>query len=135
MFTSDNGWLWGQHHLVGKQVVYEESIRVPLYIRMPGGAVTPTVSQMVVNGDLAPTIAELAGASPDLGVDGRSLIPLLSVDPPATWRHQLLVEHWIEGGKVPSYAALRTGRYIYADYFESSPPMRELYDLDVDPFQ
>ncbi len=139
LFTSDNGWLWGQHHLVGKQVPYEESIRVPLYIRMPapdGGTVTTTVSQMVANVDLAPTIAQLAGASPGVWVDGRSLVPLLSVDPPATqWRHQLLVEHWIQEGHIPSYAALRTGRYVYVDYFESSPPMRELYDLDLDPFQ
>nr|WP_257954423.1 sulfatase-like hydrolase/transferase [Nocardioides sp. B-3] len=35
MFTSDNGYLFGEHRLVGKNVPYEESIRVPLVMRGP----------------------------------------------------------------------------------------------------
>lgn len=133
IFTSDNGWVWGQHRLVGKQLPYEESIRVPLYIRVPSPA-RKTVRRMVVNADLAPTIAELAGARPDLWVDGRSLVQFLSPGVPSMpWRRHLLVEHW--GENIPTYAALRTKRYLYVDYFQSSPPMKELYDLDLDPFQ
>ncbi|HEU5060346.1 MAG TPA: sulfatase [Kofleriaceae bacterium] len=135
IFTSDNGWMWGQHRLVGKQVAYEESIRVPLYIRVPAPS-RKKVKRMVVNADLAPTIAELAGARPDLWVDGRSLVQFLSPDVPSTpWRRRLLVEHWGREHHVPTYAALRTRRYLYVDYLETSPPTQELYDLELDPFQ
>jgi arylsulfatase A-like enzyme len=135
VFTSDNGWMWGQHRLVGKKVPYEESIRVPLYVRVPSPP-QKTVRGMVVNADLAPTIAELAGAPPDLWVDGRSLVQVLSNDVPSTpWRRRLLIEHWGEGTHIPTYAALRTTRYVYVDYFELAAWRRELYDLALDPFQ
>ena len=135
VFTSDNGWMWGQHRLVGKKVPYEESIRVPLYVRVPSPP-QKTIRGMVVNADLAPTIAELAGAPPDLWVDGRSLVQFLSNDVPSTpWRRRLLIEHWGEGTHIPTYAALRTTRYVYVDYFELAAWRRELYDLALDPFQ
>ena len=38
IFTSDNGYLWGEHGLWGKDKVYEESIRVPFIVVMPGVA-------------------------------------------------------------------------------------------------
>lgn len=135
IFTSDNGWMWGQHRLVGKKVAYEESIRVPLYVRVPWEGRT-AVKRMVVNADLAPTIAELAGAQPDLWVDGRSLVPFLHADAPAPpWRRHLLIEHWGEGTHIPTYAALRSARYVYIDYYELAAWRRELYDLELDPFQ
>ncbi len=135
VFTSDNGWAWGQHRLVGKQLAYDEAIRVPLYIRMPT-RVRRTVSRMVVNADLAPTIAELTGTPPDLWIDGRSLVPFLTDDAPVVpWRRRLLVEHWAQTSHIPSYAALRTRRFLYVDYFDSAPAAGELYDLEVDPFE
>jgi len=135
VFTSDNGWVWGQHRLVGKQLAYDEAIRVPLYIRMPT-RVRRTVLRMVVNADLAPTIAELTGSAADLWIDGRSLVPFLTDDAPVVpWRRRLLVEHWAQTSHIPTYAALRTRRYLYVDYFDSSPAAGELYDLDADPFE
>jgi N-acetylglucosamine-6-sulfatase len=95
VFTSDNGYLLGEHGIpLGKQAPYEESIHVPLIVRGPGvpaGAVTDSIG---LNIDFAPTFAELAGASPADFVDGRSLVPLLDGDPPAEWRHGFLVEHY-----------------------------------------
>jgi arylsulfatase A-like enzyme len=135
IFTSDNGWLEGQHRLVGKRFAYDESTRVPLYIRVPG-RVRVSVSKLIANADLAPTIAELAGASAGVAIDGRSLMQFLSADvPPSRWRLRILLEHWGEPPDIPTYAGLRTGRYLYTDYFESSSAMHELYDLDSDPFQ
>ena len=35
VFTTDHGFLRGEHRVIGKQVPYEESIRIPLIIRYP----------------------------------------------------------------------------------------------------
>ena len=129
VFTSDNGYLLGQHRWATKVLVYEESIRVPLVVRLPGAAGPATVSEIVLNNDLAPTILALAGVSPDPGhvVDGRPLIPLL--DGTATkWRKRFLVDFpphtnggpgaapdWDLAGElqpslsIPPYVAIRTG--------------------------
>jgi len=88
IFTSDNGYLLGQHRVPkGKAFPYEESIGVPLAIRVPNryldGGATGQVGDLVANVDLAPTILDLAHARPcDASgscrvTDGRSLVPLI----------------------------------------------------------
>ena len=90
VFTSDNGF-FGEHRLaLGKNLPYEEAIRVPLMIRVPTGvslaAPGGVVHQPVANIDLAPTLLELARAQPCISstqcrvMDGRSLVPLLQGD-------------------------------------------------------
>lgn len=92
VFTSDNGLFEGEHRLAGgKRLPYAESIRVPFVARFPRaviGAEPPArVKRITANIDLAPTLLELAGASPPLpsGVcrvmDGRSMLPLLTGHP------------------------------------------------------
>jgi arylsulfatase A-like enzyme len=91
-FTSDNGYLYGEHRIVLQKVYpYEESIRVPLLARVPRPYLGLTgkqrrprrAGQLVANTDLTATILELAGATPCTAagncrtLDGRSLIPLL----------------------------------------------------------
>ncbi len=150
VFTSDNGLLAGQHRLPGgKQVPYDEAIRVPLLLRGPGVPAGRVVDPIALNVDLAPTIAELAGAEiPDF-VDGRSLLPLLSSAPPPAWRQGFLVELFgvvrarnqpapdpaeadDDGPAVPPYRALRTADALYVEYETGE---RELYDLRADPHQ
>ena len=92
VFTSDNGFHLGQHRLgAGKWTPYEEDIRVPLIVRGPGVPEGKTLHHMVLNNDLAPTFADLAGAEPPSFVDGRSLKPLLTDDPTPLedWRQAL----------------------------------------------
>ena len=140
IYTSDNGWHMGEHRLgAGKNTPYEEDIRVPLVIRGPGIAPGTVIPQLALNSDLAPTIAELAGATlPDF-VDGRSLVPLWRGPTPA-WRQCLLVQRGAnsagqqdEGDEVHSpwgFHALRTAQYLYAAWSNGD---RELYDLLADP--
>jgi N-acetylglucosamine-6-sulfatase len=132
-FTSDNGYTLGEHRWHMKLVAFEESIRVPLYARGPGIAPGQEIHQPVVNADLAPTIAELAGVTPGLPVDGRSLLPLLTAGEAPAWRDQIFVEHF-DNLTVPDYRALRTSRYLYVEYEDGSGE-RELYDLSFDPYQ
>jgi N-acetylglucosamine-6-sulfatase len=103
-FTSDNGFHLGQHRLgAGKWTAYEEDIRVPLIVRGPGVPEGQTLHQMVLNNDLAPTFADLAGAKAPSFVDGRSLVPLLDAGPTPEedWRRRFLIEAVAERSSVP----------------------------------
>lgn len=140
IFTSDNGYLFGEHRLTKKTHAYEESIRVPLHIRAPGFSPSQSVSHFVLNNDLAPTIAEFAGATPDIMVDGRSLIPLLRNPSLTIWRQRFLVENWSDNKLFsPPYFAVRTSsgdtatpNQLYVSY---STGDQEFYDLATDPYQ
>jgi N-acetylglucosamine-6-sulfatase len=104
VFTSDNGFHLGQHRLgAGKWTPYEEDIRVPLIVRGPGVPEGETLHHLVLNNDLAPTFADLAGAEPPSFVDGRSLKPLLTDDPTPLkdWRQRFVIESVAERSGVP----------------------------------
>ncbi|HKI02861.1 MAG TPA: sulfatase [Thermoanaerobaculia bacterium] len=131
VFTSDNGFLLGEHRIVDqKYYPYEESIRVPLIIR-GGGFPVGTAAQPVSNVDLAPTIAALAGARPRRVMDGRPLLPL-ALDPQLGKERTLLIEGFGSGSAKPPFQAVRTPQWFYAEYGKGE---RELYNLQVDPFQ
>ena len=104
VFTSDNGFHLGEHRLgAGKWTPYEEDIRVPLIIRGPGVPEGRTLQHTVLNNDLAPTFADLAGAETPSFVDGRSLEPLLTDDstPLEDWRQRFVIESVAERSGVP----------------------------------
>jgi N-acetylglucosamine-6-sulfatase len=130
IFTSDNGLSNGEHRWAGKLVPYEESLRVPMVVRLPGAVAAGTVSDALVsNADLAPTIADFAGAS--LSVDGVSLRPLL-LDDASSVRDSVVLEHLQGGSRVPSFCGVRTHAFLFARY---STGEEELYDLGQDPWQ
>jgi len=143
IFTSDNGFLYGEHRLIGKRVVYEESIRVPLIMRGPGIPRGDVRTQMVNTLDLVATIVDLAGAMPGVVLDGRSLMPLIQ-NSAIEWRTALLVQGSNPGSGPDSpisgrFFAVRTPNYVYAQHkAEPDYPFgteKELYDLAVDPAQ
>ena len=141
MFTSDNGYLFGEHRFTSKILPYEESIRVPLIIRHPSMSVASIADALVLNNDLAPTIADLAGVDPDIVVDGRSLERFLRGFPVTSWRSVFLVEGYrnlMEGNEIPPFQALRSGatapypERMIARWEDGS---MEYYDLRADPFE
>ena len=128
MFTSDNGYLAGEHRMGhGKAQVYEPAIRVPLLMRGPGVPGLARRGQLVTNADLAPTILDAAWATPGRVQDGRSLLPLAR-NPAVGRGRALLVE--IGRGTGLATTAVRTRRWLYA---ERAGGARELYDLRADP--
>ncbi len=137
VFTSDNGYLQGQHRFPGgKNAPYEEAVRVPLLVRGPGVARSAARAHLVGLVDLAPTLLELAGAPPREPLDGISLAPLLGAAPPpaGAWRDALLVERERSGDPffIPAYRALRRPDEVYVRYETGEV---ELYDLERDPHQ
>jgi len=123
VFTSDNGFFHGEHRVpTGKVLLYEPSIRVPLIVRGPGIPHGQRRSQLVANIDLAPTIVRISHAGAGRVMDGRSLLPFAR-DPRFISGRDILLE-------TPTYAAIRTPRWLYAEYTTGE---RELYDLARDP--
>lgn len=129
VFTSDNGWLQGEHRVpTGKIKPYEESVRVPLILRGPGVPAGQRRHDLVANVDLAPTVLDVANARAGIPLDGRSLL-----QPPPRRPRALLLEIGPRfRGEYVTYDALRTGRYKYIEYATGE---RELYDLSADPHE
>jgi N-acetylglucosamine-6-sulfatase len=139
VFTSDNGYFYGEHGLsVERRLAYEESIRLPLLVRYPRMVKAGTVrNEFALNIDLAPTLLSLAGVGVPSTVQGRSLVPLLESKKPA-WRDSFLIEYYsdrvfpriVQMG----YKAMRSGRWKYIHYLDLEG-MDELYDLRADPYE
>jgi N-acetylglucosamine-6-sulfatase len=92
LFTSDNGFMQGQHRLhQGKFAPYEPSIQVPLMIRGPGIPAGGQPRALVWNGDITSTILKIADAHPNLTQDGRSLLPYAR-DPNLRSTRAILIE-------------------------------------------
>jgi arylsulfatase A-like enzyme len=129
-FTSDNGFFQGEHRIKqGKDRPYEESARVPLFVRGPGVPAGSKVEKLALNTDFAPTFAELAGT--EFPADGRSLAPLLGGEVPPSWRSSILLEGFF-GQTFRAYRAVRTETDKYVEYENGE---RELYDLSSDPYE
>jgi N-acetylglucosamine-6-sulfatase len=131
VFTSDNGYLDGEHRVPnGKVLPYEPSIRVPLIMRGPGIPIGRHLPQQVWNGDLAPTILDWAGAAPGRTMDGESLAPILR-DPGVNWGRDVLLEGTPDGNGL-AFTGIRTDSFVYLEYANGE---QELYDLTVDPYE
>ena len=77
VFTSDHGDMMGSHRLLGKNVMFEESVRVPLLIRLPGQKTSRKISNPVSLIDLVPTLLDLLGQNIPGHLQGKSLKPVL----------------------------------------------------------
>jgi N-acetylglucosamine-6-sulfatase len=136
IFTSDNGYFWGEHGLGDKRWAYEESIRDPLLMRYPklikAGT---TLEPFALNIDIAPTLLDLAGAPIPKTIQGRSLLPLFK-DAKAPWRASFLTEYSAERSfpRAPTWQAVRTDRWKFIHYTELER-MDEFYDLKADPYE
>lgn len=136
VYTSDNGKSWGEHRWDDKECPWEECIRVPLWIRLPG-IVSNTNDDLVQNIDLVPTITELLNLTPTRTYDGKSLVNILQGQQTTPLRSELFMEFGgvkdgtrtvVESG----FNAVRDNQYTYAEYANGD---RELYDLIADPYQ
>ncbi|HEU4738111.1 MAG TPA: sulfatase [Solirubrobacterales bacterium] len=162
IFTSDNGFFYGEHRLTGgKFLAYEPATHLPLLIRGPGIKPGTSTGELAANIDLAPTILELAGASATKSIDGRSLVPYMK-DPSLRSRRPILFESFVETADVEAngeptaqravkevqprngdasasivappkdYEGIRLGPYKYIEWPDGE---KELYDITKDPYE
>ena len=135
IFTSDNGFTFGEHgEYNNKRVAYEESLRVPLLMRypklIPAGSVR---DQLVLNVDIAPTLYDLTGVEAPIPVHGKSLLGVMA-DGNAPLRDAFLAEYFLEKvtPRHATWQAVRTKEWKYIEYPDLEG-MNELYHLSEDP--
>jgi arylsulfatase A-like enzyme len=129
VFAGDNGLAVGQHGLLGKQNLYEHSVRVPLIIAAPGikgNRITPALSYLH---DIYPTICDLLGLKTPSGVEGESLFPILK-NQQDKHRDHLLLAHARE------MRAIRTADdWKLIRYFVKGETREQLFNLREDEWE
>jgi N-acetylglucosamine-6-sulfatase len=145
-FTSDNGYLHGEHRLRKKDKPYWESAEVPFFVKGPGvrsGVPRITSNALVNHTDLMPTTCEIAGVPlASLKVDGRSMLAHLGADSFSGWRKRMLVSGSDDVGPQlnPGGSDDPSGRWWLLREGQKAFILREngakeLYWMGTDPYQ
>ena len=128
VFAGDNGLAVGQHGLMGKQNLYDHSLRVPLIFAGPGIPANQRTDAFCYLYDIFPTLCELAGiATPDT-VEGRSLVPVLKAP---DWRVREVMHFAYRGLQ----RAVRKENFKLIEYAVNGRRMTQLFDLAHDPLE
>ena len=141
VFYTDNGTHFGQHRFGhGKLQPYEEDVNFPLYVRGPGiprGVVKP---ELVGNHDIAPTLADMAGADVPNFVDGRSFLPL-ATGAATSWPRTAILSERETNDEPPNRWDMlrmrdRQGVKVYTRHEDRrNGGDKEYYDLEEDEHQ
>ncbi|QIP13574.1 sulfatase [Spirosoma aureum] len=134
VYMGDNGFSFGEHGLIDKRHMYEESMRVPLLIRCTDIIKPGTkLDQVIQNVDIAPTLMAYAGLAKPAQMQGNSFLPLLKGQT-IPWRDRAFYEYYWEADfpQTPTMFGVRTGRYKYI-FNHGVWDANELYDLQSDP--
>ncbi len=155
VFTSDQGFAWGQHGFQVKLAPYDSNIRSPFIVSMPSRLPSGKVSSVPVSGtDLAPTFFSFAGLDLPWKMHGEDLTPFLkspeanhgrrtimtlytgskygadTVRPPSLENHAGYTQFEKQG--IPWWVSLTDGKYKYIRNMLEGE-VEELYDLKADP--
>jgi arylsulfatase A-like enzyme len=137
VYTSDQGFFLGEHGWFDKRFMYEESLRMPLVMRLPGRVRAGSVSADIVsNLHFAPTFLDVAGRGKPAEIQGRSFLPLLLGRTVAGWPESFYY-HYYEFPAVhmaKRHYGVRTRRYKLIHFYYDIDAW-ELYDLEKDPLE
>jgi arylsulfatase A-like enzyme len=137
VYCSDQGFFLGEHGWFDKRFMYEESLRMPLLMRLPGRVRPGTVNgDIVSNLDFAPTFLDAAGLGKPGAMQGRSFWPLLLGRSAAGWPASFYY-HYYEFPAVhmaKRHYGVRTTRYKLIHFYYDIDAW-ELYDLEKDPLE
>lgn len=134
IYSSDQGFYLGEHGWYDKRWMFEESLEMPLLMRLPG-VIAPglRLEAMVQNIDYAPTLLEIAGASPLPDTQGRSFAGVLRGEPDADPREAIYYAYYEDNAvhNVPRHDGVRNDRYKLM-WFPKTAEW-QLFDLVEDP--
>lgn len=136
VYTSDQGFFLGEHGWFDKRFMYEESLRTPLLMQLPGRIPAgSTTDAMVMNIDHAPTFLQLAGLSVPEDIQGRSLLPLFEQPAPEGWRESIYYQYFEFPAfhSVRQHYGVRDARYKLIRFHGDDIDAWEFYDLHEDP--
>jgi arylsulfatase A-like enzyme len=136
VFTSDHGLAIGSHGLLGKQNLYDHSMRPPLILAGPGvppGGKSDALCYLL---DLFPTVCELTGVPAPPTVEGKSLVPILTGKEPRV-RDSVFgayrdVQRMV---RTEDWKLIRYPRINKTQLFDVRNDPDELHDLAGDPGQ
>jgi arylsulfatase A-like enzyme len=137
VYTSDQGFYLGEHGWFDKRFMYEESLRMPLVMRLPGRVRAGSVSADIVsNLHFAPTFLDLAGRGKPAEMQGRSFLPLLLGRTVAGWPESFYYHYYEYPAvhMVKRHYGVRTRRYKLIHFYYDIDAW-ELYDLEKDPLE
>jgi len=147
IYTGDQGFFLGEHDLMDKRWIYEESMRMPFIVHYPKIVKAGSTNDWLINNtDFAPTILAIAGVDAPAQMQGRSFVSALrGGSRPADWRTATYYRYWMHMAhtlRVPAHFGIRTERYKLIFFYgctpmggQKTPTAWELYDLKSDPFE
>ena len=160
IYTSDNGRFQGSHGLFDKCLLYEESIKAPLIVydgRVPEAKRKRRENALISSVDMAPTIVSMAGLQTPSSMQGRDITGVLNqTENMSNWRDAVFMEdlflaamfnkrynknvdeinqNLIDSNKSYRSRGMRTDRWKYIVYYEHTPKLEELYDVENDPME
>lgn len=128
VMCGDNGLAIGQHGLMGKQNIYEHSIRVPLLISGPGIPAGGISDEPVYLLDIFPTLCDLCGVDIPASVEGRSFAPVIR-DGAASAREALYIAFQAR------IRGVIAGNYKLIEYRSPELKLTQIFDLAADPWE
>jgi len=126
VFASDNGLGIGSHGLMGKQNLYEHSVRVPLIFAGPGIPAAEQRDDLCYLHDVFPTLCDLVGLPTPNSVEGESVANSMLRGVPGGRQH---LYHAYRGVQ----RAVRDGRFKLIEYVTDDGRHTQLFDLATDP--
>jgi N-acetylglucosamine-6-sulfatase len=134
IYMGDNGFLMGEHGLIDKRNMYEESMKVPLLVYAPGMIEQgKTLEEVIQNIDIAPTILDMAGIKRPQQMQGESFYPFLKGENIA-WRNKAFYEYYWEYAfpQTSTTFGVRDGDYKFI-FYPGIWDINEFYNLKKDP--
>jgi len=163
IYSADQGMMLGEHDLVDKRWMYEESMHMPFIVHYPKMTGAGKHSDAIINNtDFAPTIIDLAGGKVPAYMQGKSIKPIMQGNTPADWRTATYYRYWLHQTHhdIPAHFGIRTKDYKLIFYYgrhwdlneegkqsrtwlpagksyiiRPTPVAWELYDLRKDPME
>lgn len=133
VYTVDHGLAVGQHGLMGKQNLYDHSMRVPMILRGPGVPRNAQHAAFCYMYDLYPTLCDMIGIPVPDTVEGQSLLPVI-IGSQADHRAQIFSAYQNVMSDTDKYQRMiREGRYKLIEYFVEGTRQTQLFDLESDP--
>ncbi|WP_282122137.1 sulfatase family protein [Algibacter mikhailovii] len=162
VYTGDQGFMLGEHDYIDKRWMYEESMRMPFFVRYPEKLKAGIRTDAIINNtDFAPTLIDLAGGTVPEKMQGHSFKTILETgEEPEGWQQSTYYRYWMHMAHAhanPAHFGIRTKQYklifFYGKYwvdtkepnatwnkkswgnaFEMDTPAAwEFYDLSIDP--
>lgn len=128
VYTGDHGLALGSHGLLGKQNLYEHSVRVPLILAGPGIPERLRSDSLCYAYDLYATLCELAGISIPKEIDSRSLVPAFTVE---SWCGR---DH-VGSAYMDAQRMIEDRRWKLILYRVGGRERMQLFDLENDPYE